>query len=182
MASWTPTGVLTKTFHLRLDNQCAPNWQWRTGSEAQTIFTASQTWSTPICLESQKGHRWCHQHRFFTQCVNIRHNLASMPGCCLLMSVLLLAHLVQAHCCTICAAWVWVCQQTCRMIRDLLIHPLQSVRLGSYRLLFLTVTTGAPQGCELSPMFQTLYSQGVRGHCGEGLWFQIHQDPSAPVK
>ena len=49
-------------------------------------------------------------------------------------------------------------EHTCRWIRDFLTDRLQSVRLGDHHSSTLTVSTGAPQGCVLSPMLYTLYT------------------------
>ena len=49
-------------------------------------------------------------------------------------------------------------ERTCRWIGDFLTDRLQSVRLGDHRSSTLAVSTGAPQGCVLSPMLYTLYT------------------------
>ncbi|KAK7910081.1 hypothetical protein WMY93_014765 [Mugilogobius chulae] len=51
---------------------------------------------------------------------------------------------------------------TCRWVQDFLTNRLQCVRLGSHCSSVLTLNTGAPQGCVLSPLLYTLYTFDCR--------------------
>lgn len=49
-------------------------------------------------------------------------------------------------------------QSICHWIKDFLTNRPQTIRLGLYLSFALTLSTGVPQGCVLSPLIYTLYT------------------------
>ena len=63
-----------------------------------------------------------------------------------------------------------LCASLCNWILDFLIHRPQSVRIGGNVSDLITISTGAPQGCMLSPLLYSLYTHDcVAGHSANSI-------------